>query len=154
MRSDPRSIQERTKLSNVLIGVAISSLFFISAFNPEIFKTNVWFVSQLILSVPILLSAALFSSKIITAKNPFGVKIYSSLLFSVGYAFIMNAVGIIVSMLAGANIAPIFFGINILNALIYSGVMIVSEKQKFSHRLYKDAMFIITLIVGGVLQVI
>ena len=154
MRKILGDVQERTKLINVLIGVAISSLFFISAFSPEIFKTNLLFVSQLILSIPILLSSSFFLSKTLTSINPIKLKNYSRTLFSIGYAFIINSIGIIVSILAGANIALLFFGVNILNALAYSLIMVKSENQSFSRRLFKDSIFIGVVILGGILQVI
>ncbi len=146
--------ETKININIALIGVATASLFFISGLRPDLIKDNLAFVVQLIAAIPILLSATLALSKSIAVKNYKPLVKYAGYAYSIGYAFILNAVGILVASLTYDYIAYLFFFICILNPVVYSYFLVKYENEPIKKRIKRDGLFILIIILLGVLFVV
>jgi hypothetical protein len=76
---------------------------------------------------------------------------FGNVTFLIGYSFLINAVGILLSSLIEWRLGMLFFAINIILPLIYSKIELIENSGKLKSRIMKDGFFIIILILGGVL---
>ena len=144
----------RTDFNIMLIGVATSALFFIAAIRPSILENNMIFTLQLICAIPLLLSSTIASRRTADTKEPAVFDAYATYLSVLGYALIINAVGILVAIFANKWAAVIFFILNIAAPLVYSYLRVTVDKYSVSVRVLQDGFFILTIIVFGLAVVL
>lgn len=150
---DTRDIGDRIKtrisINVMFIGVCITSLFFISGFNANLLKDNLYLVLQLVSAIPLLFSSVLLMNAATTSSNR-GIFIhYSNAFQTIGYAFVTNAIGILVALLTVGWVAHVYFLLNIVIPLTYSTLRIKYDKQKLFQRARKDLVFILIIIFFG-----
>jgi len=71
--------------------------------------------------------------------------------FIIGYAFLINVVGILISLYVGLLFGTIFFIVNIILTSIYSIIYCSPNKKIIIKRLFRDLFFIVLIIVLGFL---
>ncbi len=152
-----RGLEQRIHSSRIsinlnLIGISFAIFTFIIAVNPQLLLKNIFIPSQLVLAIPLLMSSLFARSRQMydTKTNSMYGK-FGRITFIIGYSFIINVIGILVSSVVSMNIGIMFFAANILLTLIYSGIQISRDEEKLRIRLYRDAPFFAIMILLGVL---
>lgn len=149
---EQRILSSRISINLNLISISFAIFTFIIAINPGLLLNNDFIPFQMIIAMPLLISSLfsrsrqMYDTKTDTLYDKFG-----RITFTLGYGFIINVIGILVSSLVSVRIAMMFFAANILLALIYSGIQISEDKQKIKARLYKDLPFFAVLMFFGIL---
>ncbi|MEK7584250.1 MAG: hypothetical protein AAB490_03325 [Patescibacteria group bacterium] len=144
----------RTDFNIMLIGVATSALFFIAAIRPSILENNMVFTLQLICAIPLLLSSTIASRRTADTRKPEVFDAYATYLSVLGYALIINAVGILVAIFANRWAAVIFFTLNIITPLVYSYLRVTVDRYSLSVRVLQDSFFILIIIAFGLAVVL
>lgn len=144
-------VHARIHFNFTLIAVATSSLFFIAAIRPNILRDSELFTLQLICSIPLLLTSAVAAKRSLVSKSAPVFWSYSRYLSIIGYAFIINAIGILVAVLTNWIVVTIFFTINIINPLLYSYLRISYDRNTVQDRIVRDGLFIILIIFLGLI---
>lgn len=143
-------IKTRISLNVMFMGVCITSLFFISGFNANLLRENLYLVLQLVSAIPLLFSSVLLMNAATTSTNR-GIFIhYSNAFQTIGYAFVTNAIGILVALLTVGWVAHIYFILNIIAPLVYSTLRIKYDHESFYQRARKDIIFILIIIFFGI----
>jgi len=139
----------KVKISTQLIVVSFIIFIFILTNRPEILSTEKIVSTQIVLSIPLLLTSALVRSKIFPHKMArWGLLGYVS--FILGYAFLVNTIGILISSYV-LFIGMLFFIVNWILVLSYSSVSISYNKSAVKVRLFKDGFFILVQVFLGLL---
>jgi hypothetical protein len=139
----------RIALNRTLIGIVIGVFFLTINLRKELFFQKV-LVLQLVISIPFLLTSILAYSKVAYRTNTEKWNNLAWFTFIVGYAFIINIIGILLGGFAGKAIAVIFFASSWTLSIIYSLVDISCDKKAVKERVAKDALFIlITTVLGA-----
>ena len=149
--SHERRSQAWMTVNATMIGVSITSFFFIAVLNPGIFVANYLFTLQLTCAIPVLFSSTVAFKRSFISNQPDMFRNYAVFLYIVGYAFLINAIGILVAELTTTALAQIFFSINIMFPLIYSYFRIKYDKSDLRMRFIKDGVFIAIVLIFGVL---
>lgn len=135
-----------------LLGVSFTLFTFVIAVNPDLLKNNIFLSLQLTLAIPFLMSSIFARTKLMHADNSHRVwDTYGFITFIMAYSFLINVVGIFLSTLIGIGTGMIFFGANILFALVYSIVEINNCRERVWFKAFKDFLFIIVVVLLGVL---
>jgi hypothetical protein len=134
-----------------LLGICFTVFTFLIAINQEILKNNIFISLQIVCAIPFFMTSLLAKIK---GSRMIGENIWDSLgyqTYILGYAFLINVVGIFlisfISLLAGI----IFFFINIVLAIVYSYVEVYYNKKRLKERIIKDLEFLIIIIFLGIL---
>lgn len=153
MNEEIKTIQDKARLRMDInlwfLAIAFTLFTFIISLNPTLVKNNIFLSLQLALSIPLLFSSIFARSRLCFSSKVMGWNLYGFITFTVAYGFLINVIGILLATLVGVKIGMIFWVANILSALFYSFLEILEDKIKFRSRLYKDAIFILILILGG-----
>ncbi len=84
-------------------------------------------------------------------KNVVRWENYAFFTFLIGYSFLLNVVGLLLSNAVSPLLGLLFFLVNILTASTYSFMKILDNKIKMKTRLLKDGFFLLLILLGGVL---
>jgi hypothetical protein len=141
----------RIDINRSLLSVCFSLFVFIIAINSKILQNNIIVASELTIAIPILLSSIFARSKLAYTQRTEMWNNFGYITFTIGYAFLINVVGILLSSLVTLYVGLLFFGLNILMSLIYSTFEIIEDKSRLSSRFYKDLFFILLIIIFGIL---
>lgn len=145
--------QSRIQLNIFLLTAAFTVFFFIISLKEELLFYKI-FLIQLISSIPFLLTSTLSYAKVSYREK---IKRWDRLgwiSFIIGYAFLLNSIGILVGNIISLSISLIFFGISWALTIIYSLIDISYEKTVWKERVIKDSVFILLQIIFGVLVVL
>ena len=143
--------KNRLDVNRSLIGIAFSIFIFIIALNSSLLKDSIFLPIELTAAIPFLLTSIFARSKLAYAKRSEMWERFGNVTFLIGYSFLINAVGILLSSLIEWRLGMLFFAINIILPLIYSKIELIENSGKLKSRIMKDGFFIIILILGGVL---
>jgi len=134
-----------------MFSVAITIFVFILATNPNILRATFALPIQITFAIPLFITSIFARSKLPHAKKPEMWETYGATTFLLGYAFIMNIIGILLATLINLQIGLIFFLFSIFISLFYSVLDVIEDDYKWKRRLVKDGAFILVLILGGIL---
>jgi len=143
----------RVALNRSLLAIVIGVFFLTINLREKLLFQKI-LTLQLILSIPLFLTSILAYAKIsyksqIGRWNKFGW-----ITFMLGYAFLMNVIGIIVNNLLGISIALLFFFFTWILLLIYSFIDISYDNSVIKERLIKDLSFITIQFIFGILVIL
>ncbi len=141
----------RLQLVIRLIAVAFMMFIFIMTVRPEIFSENLFMVTQLVFAIPILLTAALAMSKMMYSHESLVWDNLAFVTFTVGFAFLMNVVGILIALYTNVMVAIAYFIMIWTLHVIYSMSYISYDKSAKKERLTKDFLFITVQFLLGLL---
>jgi uncharacterized membrane protein (DUF485 family) len=140
----------RILTNSMLVAIVIATLSLFIAFKPELLLQNSLMAAQLVIAIPMLITSTLSYSKVGYRRR---IDIWDALgwmTFIIGYAFVMNVVGILASVYASMAISLAFFVTGWILTAVYSYASIYYEKVTIRERLTKDLMFILIQLVLGV----
>ncbi|MEI6237370.1 MAG: hypothetical protein WCP03_02100 [Candidatus Saccharibacteria bacterium] len=140
----------RIGVNSTLISASFVIFVLLFTLNPQILKENKIIAIQIVMSIPLLVSATLARTRSIYAKRHLGLyKIFHALCFETAYAMVINSVGLLLSMYTDAYIVIIYFIVNITLALVFSILEIAENSGKTKERLWKDGLFIAVIVLFG-----
>jgi hypothetical protein len=146
-----RKARDRLDLNKTFLTICFSVFTFIIALNPDLLKENLFLSIELTLAIPLFLTSLFARSKLAYAEKTKLWENYGFITFVLGYAFLINIIGILLSLFINLNVGMLFFGMNIISPLIYSTLEVIENKSKLKSRIIKDLFFILLLIFGGIL---
>lgn len=147
-------INARLMINSMLAGAVVSMFFLIASIQPKILTDNPILATQMVLAVPFLVSACMANSYLEHAKNKKLWYNFGWFTFISGYAFTLNAIGIIISLVTSIKIGLIFYSFSFLLPLAYSFMLVVFEKKSLIERIVKDFIFLGLQLVLGVLVIL
>ena len=142
---------ERSKVNLSLLGICFSLFTFIIAINSSILQDNFLLALELTISIPLFLSSVFANSKLAYAKKPEMWRKFGFATYLVGYGFLINVIGMLLSSFVSVKISIIFFALNIITALTYSFLEVIEDRKKLKSRICKDLFFILLLVICGIL---
>jgi hypothetical protein len=135
----------------LLVSFAIFALVITKDFN--LLRINSFLTMQLMLSIPFLLTSTLANSKLNYTLH----EIYWDSLgwgtFIMGYAFLLNSIGILISDMIGSFFAVVFLIVTIALSLVYSAVEVSYNRESIGRRIVKDLIFITLIFLLGITPV-
>ncbi len=137
-----------------VLGTAFAMFTFLSTTNKAILQNNIFLSLQLVLAIPLATSSYFSAAKAKYSPMHKMWEHYSFYFFITGYCFLINSIGIILSIIIGKHIASVYFALNAINPVVYSFFDICEARYKLRKRIAKDAYFIAILILGGILPAI
>ncbi len=143
----------RVGINRSLIAIAIGVFFLTVNLNKQILMEEI-LVLQLVLSIPMLLVSTLAYSKLGYRKKTNRWNILAWITFILGYTFLLNIIGILLSNTVGTRTALIYFTVTWLVSLAYSIIDISYSKVVWKERLLKDILFTAIIIFLGILPAI
>ncbi len=145
-------IAQSIRMNTALLGVAFTIFTFIASTNPQLLKNNNLLAMQLTLAIPLLLCSLFAKQKLIdNQKRIKEWNDYGFVTFILAYGFLINSIGILLSLVVNYKITLIFFLLNIINPITYSYMKIMDDRKIIKERIYKDSLFIIIIILLGIL---
>jgi hypothetical protein len=150
---DFNRVKEGTRISInlALLGICFTLFTFLIAFNPKILQENIWVTLQLVCAIPLLMTSLLARSKSTYTPEIKQWKYIGFITYLISYAFLINVIGIFLINSVLPLVGFMFFGLNIILALVYSSLEISYDSKKKTERLVKDFVFAAILIFLGVL---
>lgn len=145
--------QSRVNLNIFLLSVSITAFFLIVNLRQE-FLNNKLLLLQLVLAIPLFLTSIIANSKIAYKEKPVRWNRLGWLTFVVGYAFIINIIGIVIGNLISVTISLIFFGASWFLTVTKSLVDLSNDKTILKERIIKDSLFIALQLTCGVFVVL
>ena len=145
--------RNRITLSGSLLSIAIGIFFLTINLKSELLE-NRFLIFQLCSSIPMFLTAILSYSK---ASYREKYKAWDGLgwfTFTVGYAFIINVISILINIRLNHLIAIYFLLVSALGALLYSIVDIKGDDGTLKERFFKDSFFFSILILLGLFVIL
>jgi hypothetical protein len=151
-------IQEKSKakaeINLWLLSIAFTLFALIISINPALARDNIFLSLQLTLAIPILIHS-IFARTRTSFRAQRLWYAYGYMTFTIGYAFLMNVVGILLSNLVSIRTGFVFWGMNIFLVIIFAVLDYVgNDKEKIKTRLVKDLFFIFLLFAGGIFPVL
>jgi len=143
--------ESRTVINLRLLGISFTLFTFIAAISPFLLKENILLSLQLTVAIPLLITSIFARKKLAYTKKIEIWNKYGFITSTIALAFLLNVVGIFLSVLVGKNISLIFYAANILIAILYSLFEIHENKSLIKSRICKDLLFILILVVLGIL---
>ncbi|MDD5341600.1 MAG: hypothetical protein PHC97_04170 [Patescibacteria group bacterium] len=141
----------RLNINLCLLGICFTLFTFIVAINPILLKNNILLSLQLTTAIPLFMTSIFARAKLAYTNKAEIWDRYGYITFIIAYSFLLNVVGIFLSISVGKNISLIFYACNIVSALLYSSVEISQDKARIKSRLAKDLFFIAILLFLGIL---
>ena len=141
------------RFNTTLLTAAFFMLILVIMFSPHLFGSNLFFGIQLVLSIPLIATSSLVRVKIISEQESSVLYSFGHLVFVLGYATLINSLGLLLSMTALPFIGTLFLLANICMALIYSLMLIIEGKEAFVKRAVKDLLFCSLIIFLGILPI-
>jgi hypothetical protein len=143
--------KSRLDINRTLLGVIFTVFALIISLKPSLFKESLFVPFELTLAVPLLLSSIFARSKLAFTKRPEMWEKYGFYTFLLGYSFLLNVLGILLSNSISLTIGIAFFLFNIITSIIYSYLEVTENRAKLSSRIKKDCLFTLLILVGGIL---
>lgn len=143
--------ESRLNTNLFLLTIAITLFTFIIAINPVLVKNNIFLSLQLTLSIPLFCSSIFARAKLAYTQKIRMWDNYGFITFIIGYGFMINSIGILLSSLVSVLVGIIFWGMNMITPIIYSLLEIIEDKTRLKSRIWKDLLFIITIVLLGIL---
>jgi len=144
-------VSSRLMINTRLIGVAITIFVLIITLRSEILTENKIITYELVLAIPFLLSSSLARSKLGYSSHPMKWNWLGWITYIIGYALLLNVVGIIVAFYLDVNLSILFFIVNWILCIVYSLIEISYKKERLKERLFKDSFFILLQLFLGLL---
>ncbi|MEM3408156.1 MAG: hypothetical protein QXT40_01410 [Candidatus Micrarchaeia archaeon] len=143
--------QSRLNINLTLIQVSFTILVLIITLKPSILEKTA-ILLQLTLSIPLILTSTFGNSKVTYATRKDIWEGYSFITFLIGYSFLVNVAGLLITQFIGLSLGLIFFIFNILVSITYSIVNILENSELvLVKRIKKDLLFCLLLVFGGIL---
>ena len=141
----------RVLINVTLLGICFTIFTFIVAIRPQLLTQNVFLTLQLACSIPFMTSSALARSKqgYTIRENKWDT--FGYVTFILGYTFLINVVGLLLSYLISFNVGLIYFCVNAGLAVTYSAVDVSYDRHRLKGRAIKVVIFILLLVILGVL---
>jgi len=143
--------KDRLSINQGLLGITFSLFVFIIVLNPELLNESFFLPIQLTLAIPLFLSATFAQSKLIYAEKKQMWENYGFITFILGYSFLINIVGTLLSLFVGTEIAMFFFLAVIITPIVYSTLAVIENRSKLKTRIVEDTFFITIILLGGIL---
>jgi hypothetical protein len=140
----------RIRINTSLLGICFTLFTFLIAFNPDLLKNNFFITVQLVCAIPLIMTSLFSRTKAVYSRGKNRWRNLSFLTFLISYSFMLNVVGIFLTLFVSIPIGILFFATNITLALIYSGVQISYDSSKLKERFIKDFVFVLILILLGI----
>jgi len=144
-------VSSKIDINLALLGIGFVLFTLIITLNPLLLKENYLLAMELTLVIPLLITSCSARIKNITHPNNKVWKKLGFYTYLFGYAMLINVVGIFLQLFVNFEISLLFFGLNIFMALLYSIFEIIEKSDSFSTKWYKDLLFILLLVFGGIL---
>jgi len=146
---EPEKAKSRIAMNSRLIAVITAVFFLIINLKIEILTQNEFLALQLVLAIPFLFTSTLAYSKLSYRKETKRWNTLGWITFIIGYAFMLNIIGVLVGKYVDVLFGVLFFLVNWILTIIYSLVDISYEKSVIKERLAKDLFFILIQIFFG-----
>jgi O-antigen ligase len=143
----------RVALNRSLLAIVISVFFLIVNVKEGLLLQQI-LTFQLILAIPLFLTSILSYAKVSYKEEVKKWDLFGWVTFMLGYAFLLNIIGILVGNILGILMALLFFLFVWILLLIYSFIDISYNKKVIKERLAKDLLFILVQFFLGVLVVL
>jgi len=149
-------VKANTKLmmNSMLAGAVVSIFFLISSLQPQLLKDNPLLALQITVAIPFLITACIVSSYTDETPNSRLWYNFGWFTFIVGYAFTINAIGIILGLITSVALSLIFFACSIILPLVYSFILVQFESKSISERIIRDSIFIALQVILGIGEVL
>ncbi|MCK4635023.1 MAG: hypothetical protein KAT37_04065 [Candidatus Aenigmarchaeota archaeon] len=146
---EPEKATSRIAMNSRLIAVITAVFFLIINLKIEILTQNGLLALQLVLAIPFLFTSTLAYSKLGYRKETKRWNTLGWITFIIGYAFMLNTIGVLVGRYVDVLFGVLFFLANWILTIIYSLIDISYEKSVIKERLVKDSFFILIQIFFG-----
>jgi len=143
----------RIQLNSSLLAIAIGTFFLTINLKPTLLLRPIVLL-QLVIAIPCLLTSTLSYVKVGYRDQVRKWDILGWLTFMIGYALILDVVGILIKDVSGSIVSIIFFLCSWLLALMYSFVDISYSRVVVKERILKDSLFILIQLIFGVFVVL
>ena len=140
----------RFDINRSLLAIAFTIFALIISLNPSLFRESFLVPIQLTTAIPLLITSLFARSKSAHTNKLKLWEKYGFYTFLVGYSFLINVLGILLSVSIGLVFGLIFLIFNILTSLAYSTIEIIENKHKITSRIKKDSLFTALLLIGGI----
>lgn len=144
-------VSSRLMINTRLLGVAITIFVLIVTLKSEILTDNKIITYELVLAIPFLLTSSLARSKLGYSSRPEKWNFLGWITYIIGYALLLNVIGIIVALYLDLNLAILFFVISWILSIVYSTIEVSYKKEKLKERIFKDSFFILLQLFLGLL---
>ena len=134
-----------------LLTVSFTVFALIITLKNSLFQESFLIPMQLVLTIPLLMSSIFARSKLVYTKNTKAWEEFGFLTFLTAYAFLINVVGLLLSLSMGVVFGLIFLIFNIFMSIIYSIFEIIEDNSKIILRVKKDLFFALLLLIGGII---
>jgi hypothetical protein len=150
-----KDLAEKTKsridVNRTLLQICFVIFALIVGLNPTLLRENKFISIQLTFAIPLLLSSIFYRSRLLYGKKIAELEKFGFISFIIGYSFLINVLGILLSILVSVIIGISFLIFNIVLAVIYSLVEIKINKKKIKERFFKDLLFALLIVIFGIL---
>jgi hypothetical protein len=143
-------LDTRNLIDATLLGISITLFALVATLKPEVLGDAIFSV-QLSLAIPLFMSALLTRS-----RTPFekGKNIWDNVAFishAFAYGFLINIVGLLLSLFVLKWIVILFFFVNIISGLTRSSIRVYLNPEKTRKRVFKELLHISIFIFLGLL---
>ena len=153
MENHHAKASNRIALNTRLLAVLITVLFLTINLKRELLLQHI-LAFQFIVPIPLLVTSILAYSKVSYREKVERWDKLGFITFILGYAFLLNVIGILIGNLISVGLALTFFLVNWILALVYSAVDISYDRSIIKERAIKDVALILIQLVFGVLVVL
>ncbi len=137
-----------------LLFIAFTVFTFIATINAKILQDDFLLTLQLVISIPLFMSAVLSRSKLGISKKAKVLDQYGNITFLIAYACLINVVGILLNSIINNGTSEIFFIVNVLTVISYSIIKIKHDSKEIYSQISQDLIFILFIVVFGLLHVL
>jgi len=148
------SINTRLMINSMLVGAVVTMFFIVASLQQKLLLENPLLAIQMIAAVPFLVTASMANSYIEHTENKKLWYNFGWLSFIIGYAFTLNSIGILISLITSIKIGLTFYFFSFLLPIIYSFILVKFEKKSLMERVVKDAVFLGLQLVLGVFVIL
>jgi|GEM_PF-2685454 len=154
--SDYRSKKgsDRISINSILCGVCIAALSVLLGLSRE--KLSSWTVGQLAIAVPLLITSSLCYAKVGYRHTDEAGRwdLLGWLGHSLGYAAVLNAIGILLYRSGFVAVAWVFVVTVLFLFLVYSIVDLHAKRKRIKEKLWKFMFYVSLLFAGMVLPIL
>lgn len=143
----------RIALNTALLSVSVGIFFLVVSLRAQLILPQL-VAAQLVFPIPLLLTSILSYSKIAYRDRVERWDTLGWVSFVIGYALILNVIGILLDGTVSETVSLAFFGLSWGMTLLYSAVDVSYERDHLRERLVKDSLFIGLQVAFGALVVL
>jgi len=143
----------RIQLNTSLLGIVIGIFFLTINLRQELLLPKI-VATQLVLSIPLLLTSILAYSKMGYRKATDQWNILGWTTFNIAFAFILNVIGIMLANVISWTTSFTFFAVSWILVIIYSIADYIEDKSVLKEKLIKDSLFILIQIILGIFVIL